>query len=604
MAEVVGVVKSIPALIGSTVAIIKYVEDVRNAPEERAKLLTELEGVRAGLYMVEHLALLPTEDDRPWLEELQKLEKTFGELTEILDRLRKTLEDASSWWRKRLHRLTWPLTKNGVEEDLRKIERIKSLITVAGQHDHVKLSLEIQKTLNHVEVGVKAIQENTDITKQLQMEKDVEKWLEPLDFKSTHVGNLNRQVDGTGRWFLESEQLQAWINGPAASSCLWCPGGPGVGKTIVASITIEHLRSLVDEKMTPVLNIFCDYRSPAEHTIYSFLRSLLHQLVQVRGLPLVTFLHNMDRRTPPSLDDLIKILSEELKLFSRVYIVLDALDEFTPNDQGELIKTLKLLANNIHLLVTSRPVSPVTALESLVGEHTELAIRAADNDVALYVKSKIYRGYLANIIGNDDSLRDKIVTGVMEKADGMFILVRLHMDSLADTINQSTLLEVLGKLPSNMNDAYDETLRRVDSQGSHRKELAYRIFAWLTFADGSVYVRGLQEALACEPGTMEPDPAKIVQEDILSSVCAGLVVIDSVIDGGTDYQRRWQDRRKSIRFVHYTTREYFTFRKDKLSPYVQESNVQSQLGMYRLNLMTEQLRIVDLYLASIGRVRP
>ncbi len=192
---------------------------------------------------------------------------------------------------------------------------------------------------------------------------------------------------------------------------------------MLASITIKHLRSLVDEEKTPVLNIFCDYKSKATHTIHGFLCSLLHQLVQVRGLlSSVTSLYSQyhPRHTPPSLDDLIKTLSEELKLFSRVYIVLGALDEFASDDQGELIKTLTSLSNNIHLLVTSRPgISPISAIESLAEEHTELKIRASDNDIALYVKHKISRGYLANIIGRDDSLRDAIITGVKEKADGM-----------------------------------------------------------------------------------------------------------------------------------------------------------------------------------------
>ncbi len=105
----------------------------------------------------------------------------------------------------------------------------------------------------------------------------------------------------------------------------------------------------------------------------------------------------------------------------------------------------------------------------------------------------------------------------------------MHMDSLAGTINQSTLLEALGKLPNDMSDAYDKTLTRVDNQSPLRKELAYRIFGWLTFADRPMPVWELQKALATEPGTTEPIHANTIQTDILASVCAGLVVFDGWI---------------------------------------------------------------------------
>ncbi len=129
--------------------------------------------------------------------------------------------------------------------------------------------------------------------------------------------------------------------------------------------------------------------------------------------------------TRPSLNDLTKILSQELASFYHVYIVLDALDEFTGgkleeqmNKQEELIRITKSLGDNIHLLVTSRDI---TSIGSLFKADTKLNIQAAEDDINSYIMSKLSCGRLAEFIKGRDDLRQAILDGVTEKADGMCV---------------------------------------------------------------------------------------------------------------------------------------------------------------------------------------
>ncbi len=96
---------------------------------------------------------------------------------------------------------------------------------------------------------------------------------------------------------------------------------------MLAFIVVDYLQ-LLDHKKTLVFSIFCNYQSTTTQTISNLLCSLLKQLVQVNGLSdPITSLYNqccLDG-TWPSLNVLTKILSQELRSFYHVYIVLDAL---------------------------------------------------------------------------------------------------------------------------------------------------------------------------------------------------------------------------------------------------------------------------------------
>ncbi len=145
----------------------------------------------------------------------------------------------------------------------------------------------------------------------------------------------------------------------------------------------------------------------------------MKQLVQDSGRlsdPL-TLLYDQCHRngTRPSLNVLTKILWQEFKSFYHVYIVLDALDEFTDDKQEELINKIRSLGDNIHLLVTSREILRIGLL--FKGD-ARLDIQAVEADIKMFVINKL-QGTIADLINGDDNLHQTILTGVAEKASGM-----------------------------------------------------------------------------------------------------------------------------------------------------------------------------------------
>jgi hypothetical protein len=122
-------------------------------------------------------------------------------------------------------------------------------------------------------------------------------------------------------------------------------------------------------------------------------------------------------------------------------------------------------------------------------------------------------------------------------------LARLHMDSLTKESSSRKVRSALGKLPKGLDDTYDEALRRIWSQGEADANLAKQVLSWIVFAVKPLTIKEIQHALAVEPEDTDIEETALPDEDLLVSVCAGMVSID----------------RESavVRLVHYTTQEYF-----------------------------------------------
>ncbi|RYP68408.1 hypothetical protein DL771_006672 [Monosporascus sp. 5C6A] len=91
---------------------------------------------------------------------------------------------------------------------------------------------------------------DTHKNKEWQGKEDVEvlDWITPVDYGPQQSDFLRRRQPGTGKWLLDSEEYQNWLN--ASKQTLFYPGIPGAGKTILASIVIDDLCNKFRENTT------------------------------------------------------------------------------------------------------------------------------------------------------------------------------------------------------------------------------------------------------------------------------------------------------------------------------------------------------------------
>ena len=107
-----------------------------------------------------------------------------------------------------------------------------------------------------------------------------------------------------------------------------------------------------------------------------------------------------------------------------------------------------------------------------------------------------------------------------------FLVAALQIESLKHCISVKKLRQVVESLPSGLDDLYRCTWRRIEAQTEDEVSLATTAIIWLTYAYQSLTVTELQHALAVSDNMEGFDEDDIVAEELIISVCCGLIVVD------------------------------------------------------------------------------
>ncbi|KAF2186397.1 hypothetical protein K469DRAFT_526817, partial [Zopfia rhizophila CBS 207.26] len=219
-------------------------------------------------------------------------------------------------------------------------------------------------------------------------------WLSPLNFFVKQADVLGLRVEGTGQWLLESEQFKSWVSG--SKKTLWCSGIPGAGKTVLASIVVDHLQKSFPGDDTGIAFAYCNHQERIKQTPVNLIGSLLKQLAQARPLiydrlkPL--YKKHQNYNTCPTLSEISTALRDEIAHYSNVFVIIDALDE-CPEHNGfrdTLLMELGSLSRYVKLLVTSRPhISIEYDIEGAI----PLEIQASDGDLRKYLQDRLARSH-------------------------------------------------------------------------------------------------------------------------------------------------------------------------------------------------------------------
>ncbi|KAJ7252326.1 ankyrin repeat-containing domain protein [Mycena rebaudengoi] len=336
-------------------------------------------------------------------------------------------------------------------------------------------------------------------------------WASPLNFFPRQADILNTRQPGTGEWLLQDSMFKKWKEG--GIQVLWCRGMPGVGKTVLASIVINHLRENLANENTGVAVLYLDHRA-----------------IETHSPPNLLAVH------APILEETYSVLHSTLSDFSSVFIVVDALDEYPEEYRDPLLRRLCQLESPVRLMLTSRPH---ISIDHIIPNIDTLDIRATEEDIREYVRAQILKSSrLSRHIAKASDLQHTIEEKIVKRSDGM-------------RQNVAAVRDALMSLPSDLNATYDDIVDRINRQNEDDKQLAWRTLSWLTNAKRPMRPPQLREALAIQPGATALDSDGVTDMDIILSVCAGLVVVDEVDD--------------KVGFIHYTTQMCFQLARVRTS---------------------------------------
>ncbi|KAJ5062213.1 ankyrin repeat domain-containing protein [Bipolaris maydis] len=552
------VTASIVAILQLSAKVLSYLNDVKDAPKDRAKCAVEVSNLHSLLLSL-RFHLEEEEASQSCYVAVRELAVENGPLDEFkqaLETLQARMTDGGRL-KKASNALMWKFKKEEISEVLARIERLKTHILVALHMDQFKLSKAVKadtkfvrEHVSAIHSGVETIQGNQDSAKHSKLLK----WISASDYPAQQSSIIKNKQEGTGQWFLNTHELAHWINESRAT--LFCPGIPGAGKTMIAAIAIDHLLNTVQDSSHGVAYVYCNYKAREEQEISSLLAAILKQLVQGQLSKAdrleELYLKHADRGTKPSLFEIYDTLRDVIASYQSVYIVVDALDECHEDTRCQFLAKLRDLQaiHDIRLMVTSRFMPDI---KDALSRGPSLEVQASREDVKRFVAGQMHT--LSPYIQHDTELQKAVQEKIADAADGMFLLAFLYTNSLRGKITTKKVKEILSKLKkgaAGLEDAYDTTLQRIDSQSEVDCKLAREVLSWITLAERQLTTAEICCALAIEDGEDEIDPENVRTLEDLISVCAGLVTVDQESD--------------IIRLVHYTTQEYFERTGDLWNP--------------------------------------
>jgi hypothetical protein len=242
---------------------------------------------------------------------------------------------------------------------------------------------------------------------------------------------MNRFIDSHKKWqpqtaqnFLHSKQYLAWAN--ENTQTLWCHGIAGGGKTIFASVVVNNLK-VAQKNKTPetkagVACLFCEYERRKDQALQSLTAAVLRQLAdQCTVLPAsVTDLYDTHhaKEMPLNFEEISSALTEVLRKFPRVFLIVDALDECLDHTRRELLSYLleQQKKTGMKLLATSRLTID---FRQEFGESAMLEIRASEQDVKTVLDVLIER--LPTLVRTDEALRTRAKNDIAAAVDGMCV---------------------------------------------------------------------------------------------------------------------------------------------------------------------------------------
>ncbi|KAL8831035.1 MAG: hypothetical protein Q9191_001102 [Dirinaria sp. TL-2023a] len=570
MADPLSITASIIAVVTLGSTVLNYLREVKDEPQERVRLRNDLRSAWLALSVLKE-RLKESDKDPSSLSSIHLLGGENGPIDQfkrLLERLSKKLTPKDGKMRKFSRAVAWPFESQEVKDILSALDRLRSMFQLAIGNDSLTLIQDIREDTSNIPSLTQDIADISQSFGALQASEPVSerrsiiRWFSPLSFFKTHDDHYAKVVKETGQWFLVSDPFNAWLS--SNNGILWCPGIVGAGKTMLLSedlhchvglleahknrsIAVEHTVKTQEGRPKDEIGIayvYCNYKEQdtqrPENLLASVWRQLIDDQADLGDSIRRQYSTHVDKGTRPKLKEIADELRKETDRFQKVYVFIDALDELTDEQTRETFIDQFQAFSNICLMVTSRYFE---SLARLFKNAAILEIAAHATDVQRYVTGRIAQGgRLSRHIKADATLEKAIGDSVVKNADKMFLLAQLHMDSLVLQVSQKAVRQALDTLPKGLDATYDEAMSRIDEQGEQDTRLAGQVLSWISFAVRPLELAELREALSIELEAPELDNSAAPDDELITSVCAGLVVIDP--------------KSEVVRLCHYSAEEY------------------------------------------------
>lgn len=443
MADPLSLAASVAGIVSLAGAAFHNLNNFRrhaaNAPAAAAELTTQARNLSGILQNLSLLAESLGEEPEPGRESLSfkahHLNSCRQTLLQVETRLKKARDDFDSGNKLKTisRRLKWPFSMDETNELLEQMANHRRTLELALSADTMVRLLQclakqeaVEENLNRLK---STIERKFSIDTRVQLNKKktkIVKFFLPTNPQHNLQTCLNLRQPMTGLWLTESHPtFSHWKAG--LSSKIWLSGIPGAGKTILCGSVIEEV--LQESSATvAVAFYFCDYKNEASQQATTILSVVAAQLAQQNEEAFDVLekyyddLHPENRlNKQPTTNDLLDAVQQMSSHYSKIFLVIDGLDECGSNVRHVLnsLKQLVKASPSVNIALFSRAEAEIREeLDEDEFDHIEIAAHTEDLD--LYVRAEIKRrGQLRNLSVKNPTLDREIRESLINGAKGM-----------------------------------------------------------------------------------------------------------------------------------------------------------------------------------------
>ena len=406
-------------------------------------------------------------------------------------------------------------------------------------------------------------------------------WLDPVYTYDEKERALFGRVEGTCDWIMEKEVFRHWLDAESSSiaaKILWIHGCPGSGKTVMAARLTQYL-----ENIMLVTSFFCFHSDECKRQPISILRSWIAQLVLLSpdALGIVGDFYASKRLPNATELDLWSMFKRLCLGLQDTTFILDGFDECTRNESASRSHTplnvrqrfLKGLEESIEgssvkVLITSRETAELRGnfqrnLQDGSSTVTWLQYEILREDTSKDILSYANATVELTLSKKPGGLKMDIASRLASKSDGMFLYIHRLQPRLKSTYGASKLKDIIEKMPSGLDEAYERDLTNIMQLDSDDRDRALAILRWVLFAQRPLSLREISEALLINVDEDKPLEAAFPREDLpddmnedyvneqITGLCGSFLELRSAKS-----QRFFGDQ--TIHFAHYTIKEYLS----------------------------------------------
>ncbi|ETS84159.1 hypothetical protein PFICI_02184 [Pestalotiopsis fici W106-1] len=477
------------------------------------------------------------------LPEFQQAGQLFGDKEQVKDVLLLFFHDILEFYRLafRFFRLTrwkylfeslWPKHRDKIKKLVSIIERHRLMMRDKVLFEHILQEHEARRRdLDYYEA-----KENDERRKEYNT---IMTRIAPQKYH-TKLSTVRSQVcKGSGDWLLRDSTFATWLD-PAdkTSRLLWLQGIPGAGKTSLSTVIVDKTRTL-----GRVAFAFVSYTASETTSALSIIHSLIFQVV-ADDPDLQTILCESSRENfEDSHDAALEIWNSILLACSGpVYVIIDGLDEIDELHRDEftedILKSLEA-CDNLMVCLSSRPESD---LQNLLGRKSA-NIRVNERNTESIAQFVHYwtKDWFRRCGIYDESRKhiEGWLAPLAIKAKGMFLYVKVVLESIEYMDNMVQIGKELQVLPENLDAAYARVLGRINSSPAFTREKARNLLGWIACSPVAMRVQEIQQALSINLADRDGYSQPFGRLDV-RRLCG------PIVDVADDY----------VQFVHFTVKEY------------------------------------------------